>query len=147
MKSVVIAALAAITTPAAADVDQFVCLQANIYWEARNQDSFGQTLVAHTTLNRVNDSRWPDSICGVVYQRSQFSWTLDPAKKHSGPVRNEWYAWENAEIVANQAIIRTALGLPDPANGATYFHATYVKPGWANRFEKTIEHGSHIFYR
>ena len=62
-------------------------------------------------------------------------------------MRGEQQAWKQAEIVANQAIIRMALGLPDPANGATYFHATYVKPGWANRFEKTIEHGSHIFYR
>jgi spore germination cell wall hydrolase CwlJ-like protein len=56
------------------------CLTDNIYFEARGEPIIGQAMVGHSVLNRVKDSRWPKSICKVVYQKSQYSWTAEKGK-------------------------------------------------------------------
>ncbi len=143
--TIAIAVAAAIAPPLHADTKQIECLQRNVYWEARGESILGQILVARTTLNRVHDARWPNTICGVVYQKSQFSWTLHRSKRYSHP--HETKAWELAGIVANQTLLDAALAKHDPSHGATFFHAHSVKPPWAARFTPTISHGGHIFYR
>ena len=59
------------------------CLTRNIYFEAATEDGFGKLAVAMATLNRVRHPRFPNTICGVVYQgprikhktwACQFSW-------------------------------------------------------------------------
>src|SRR5210317_144981 len=83
--AVSIIAFAWITLPAVAAQEQFenvakddmYCLQQNIYFEARNQSINGQIAVAWVTLHRVDDPRYPNTICEVVWQRKQFSWTHD----------------------------------------------------------------------
>jgi len=47
---------------------QLTCLATNIYFEARNEPFAGQFAVALVTLNRVNDTAFPNTICDVVYQ-------------------------------------------------------------------------------
>jgi len=53
------------------------CLAQNIYFEAGNQPLAGQIAVANVVLNRVEHDKFPDSICGVVYQTKEWrtSWT------------------------------------------------------------------------
>jgi spore germination cell wall hydrolase CwlJ-like protein len=58
------------------------CLVANVYHEARGEDVLGQAAVAHVTLNRVRLPAYPDSVCGVVWQKGQFSWTEDGKSDH-----------------------------------------------------------------
>jgi spore germination cell wall hydrolase CwlJ-like protein len=55
--------------------DELGCLVANIYHEARGEDALGQAAVAHVTLNRVRSPSYSDTVCGVVWQPGQFSWT------------------------------------------------------------------------
>ncbi len=67
------------------------CLTSNIFHEARGEIAEGQLAVLFTTLARVLDRRFPNSVCGVVYQRHQFSWTSDVLalrKDPSGPARD-----------------------------------------------------------
>lgn len=134
-------------TSSMASEKQLRCLQANIYWEARNQDELGQTLVAWVTLNRVQDKRWPNTICQVVYQPSQFSWTLDEKKRWSGADSKEKPQWQTAKQIAQQAITDKKQNKSDPSHGSTYFHTKQVNPSWAKRFSHTLTHGNHIFYR
>ena len=47
--------------------DEF-CLAQNIYFEASIDNLAGMAAVANTVLNRVEDSSYPDSICGVIHQ-------------------------------------------------------------------------------
>lgn len=56
------------------------CMTDNIYFESRGEPLLGQTLVGLSVLNRVDDSRWPNSVCEVIYQRKQYSWTLERKK-------------------------------------------------------------------
>ena len=55
-------------------------LAAIIYCEARGESYYGQLAVGAVVLNRVNDTRFPDTIRGVIYQPSQFSpvWAGSP---------------------------------------------------------------------
>ena len=53
------------------------CLARNIYWEGRTEPFEAKVKIGLLTLARVFDSQWPDDICEVVFQKSQFSWTLN----------------------------------------------------------------------
>ena len=53
------------------------CLIQNGYHEARGESLLGIVAVTEVVLNRVDDNRWPDTVCEVVWQKNQFSWTTD----------------------------------------------------------------------
>ena len=56
------------------DVD---CLTKNIYYEAGVEGRTGKYAVANVTVNRVNDGRWGNNVCKVVYAKKQFlPWML-----------------------------------------------------------------------
>ena len=153
--AVSIIAFAWITLPAVAAQEQFenvakddmYCLQQNIYFEARNQSINGQIAVAWVTLHRVDDPRYPSTICEVVWQRKQFSWTHDgksdkPNKSEAGK-----RAWEDAGLIAKVVVFDWIKGSNGPVAGATHYHANYVQPYWAAKLERLGKVGAHIFYK
>ena len=134
------------TLPEPAGDKEWKCLAQAIYFEARGEDLRGQFAVAEVILNRVDSPRYPSTVCDVVYQGSkrrhacQFSFACDG----------------KAEKMVDKDAIATAgriarLMLDGEArtltNGATYFHARYVRPSWARKFELTARIGAHVFYR
>lgn len=46
----------------------------NLFYEARNQPLTGQRKVLDVVMNRVRNSNFPSSVCGVVSEKKQFSW-------------------------------------------------------------------------
>ena len=137
---------------------QLTCLATNIYFEARNEPFAGQFAVALVTLNRVNDTAFPNTICDVVYQgihtsdgfpkrdRCQFSWYCDGA---SDEVRNP-KAYEVTLKTANLAMLQydkiKSEGL-DYTEGARYYHTYEISPRWSTHYPKVGRIGDHIFYR
>jgi len=122
------------------------CLALNIYHEARSEPEVGQLAVAAVTLNRVYSRSFPNSVCGVVkhggeeLNRCQFSWWCDGKK--DTPTNRE--AWDTALRISRRSLQgKTA----DPTKGALYYHASYVKPKWSHKFERTTQIGAHLFYR
>jgi hypothetical protein len=129
------------------DVDaENYCLAQAIYFEARGETVDGQFAVGRVVLNRVSDSRYPSTICGVVFQnqkwvdRCQFSFACDEASDNP----REAGSWMVARRIAN--LVRSNW-LPDDLGAATHYHADYVRPGWADRMDRTASVGRHIFYR
>lgn len=122
------------------------CLQQNIFFEARNQSTLGQVAVAWVTLNRVESSRYPDSICDVVWQHKQFSWTHDGKKDTPSDNVLEQKAWEKARTLAEVVLIDWARGLNSPVGEATMYHADYANPYWSDSYERVARVDSHIFY-
>lgn len=123
------------------DPKQHDCLAMNIYHEARGERIEGQIAVAHVTLNRVKHDNFPDTICDVVYQNKQFSWTFlikDPKPK-------EDRAWKRAQVIARDVMIGNTV---DPSDGATFYHANYVNPFWAKDKSMSVSKviGVHVFY-
>jgi spore germination cell wall hydrolase CwlJ-like protein len=127
------------------DEDKY-CLAQNIFFEARNQSSLGQAAVAWVTLNRVDHARYPTSICGVVWQDRQFSWTHD-GKSDDPSYYAEPEAWEHAVEIAETILLDYVTDGWDPTNGATMYHADYVDPYWAKSYAMVSQIESHIFYK
>jgi N-acetylmuramoyl-L-alanine amidase len=123
------------------DPSEVICLSQNVYHEARGESLPGQLAVAYVTLNRVEDDRWGSTICDVVSQPKQFSWTAGEAPKSV----TEPHAYETAVVVALMAMT----GLTgDPTQSATHYYAhDKVTPSWSKRFDVTTVIGSHTFQR
>jgi hypothetical protein len=133
--------------PEAAGVDRHdaLCLARNIYFEARGEGSRGQYAVAAVTLNRVRDKRWSDGICGVVYQKKQFSWTISrPASRPT--VIDDRAAWQRAAEVAVLSLVGLA---PDYSQGATHYVAPERlrrMPVWTSAMTVSHRIDGHVFF-
>jgi spore germination cell wall hydrolase CwlJ-like protein len=123
------------------------CLAEAIYFEARGENEKGQAAVAQVILNRVRNPKYPNSICGVVYQniswfnRCQFSFACDNVKDKVIPGKH----WETAKSVA-LAVTAGKIWNKD-VGSSTHYHATYVSPDWAPTMVRLTKIGQHIFYR
>ena len=126
-------------------VKQSKCLADNIYFEARNQSNMGQIAVAWVTLNRVDSHEYPNTICEVVWEEKQFSWTHDG--KSDEPKDKK--AWNNAYRIAIKSIdiFKDGYNEFDPTDGALHYHSIYSKPFWKNKHSFVINIDDHIFYR
>ena len=119
-------------------LEQSRCLALNLYHEARGEPLKGILGVAHTTINRTKHKDFPDTVCGVVYQKNQFSWTGAKQKNINRQVYNRMY---------NISMAVMAGELKDPKFKSTiYFHSTNVYPEWASRMERVTQVGNHVFY-
>ena len=121
--------------------DQQYCLAQNIYFEARGESKLGQEAVAWVTLNRLMDPDRPKTVCAVVWQDSQFSWTNDGAK--DTPALGA--AWDQAKAIAADITARWNPDI-DPTQGSVMFHAARVNPDWADNFTKIVRIDDHVFY-
>ncbi len=153
------------------EYEQEFCMAQNIYFEASIDNKAGMAGVADVVLNRVKDKRYPNTVCEVVYQAvMKESWKtkqypdLKPEERVYYPKRNmcqfSWYCdgksddiplgsenWVKAQMVAWEIMHNNTLrGISD---GATHYHATYVKPIWRKDIGMALvgRIGSHIFYR
>jgi spore germination cell wall hydrolase CwlJ-like protein len=123
------------------DQDQLYCLAQNIYFEARGESIEGQAAVAWVTLNRLMGDDHPNTICRVVWQDRQFSWTHDG--KSDTP--RDAVSWERAQDIALDMVYIWDPEL-DPTSGSTYFHERSIRPSWSRSFERVGQIDNHIFY-
>ena len=125
---------------AASEID---CLARNMYFEARGEPNLGLIAVAYVTMNRVKSEFFPDTICGVVFEPYQFSWTND--EYSNTPPNNE--TWEKIYKLAETFIINyPSLKNYDITKNALFFHANYVNPNWKSAYTKVVQIGKHLFY-
>lgn len=108
--------------------------------EAGNCDKKGRILVANVILNRVESSRFPDTVTGVVYERNQFS----PVK--DGSLDRCRVSKETVEAV------KCALSGEDYSAGALYFMNRSTSSGknvrwFDNHLDYLFKHGSHEFFK
>jgi spore germination cell wall hydrolase CwlJ-like protein len=120
------------------------CLTDNIYYEAAHEPRSGKKAVALVTLNRVNNKRFPDTICDVVYEKSkktcQFSWVCGVNKKYN-------HSEYSKSMKIAKKVYRDYEKMYDITNGSLYFHADYVNPPWANQKYFVRKIGRHLFYK
>lgn len=126
-------------TPRPADIDpELRCLAGAVYFESRGESLVGQLAVAHVVINRAKSGRFPASLCGVVHQKSQFSFV----RGGKMPAVRNAVQWDNAVAIAQ--IARDG-SWKNNAPGALFFHARHVSPGW--RKTRIAQIDNHIFYR
>jgi N-acetylmuramoyl-L-alanine amidase len=115
------------------------CLAGAIYFEAKSESLNGQLAVGRVVVARAKSGRFPNSYCGVVYQPSQFSFVRGQSMPAIAKGSKQW---KNAVAVAQIAHSNT---WASPVEGALYFHAAYVSPGW--RLKRLGRVDNHVFYR
>ena len=149
------------------DTPEIYCLAQNILFEASTEPVAGKIAVGLVVLNRVNDTRYPNTICEVVKQgpiyeswktrnnpdlkpdervyfpvkhRCQFSWYCDGKSDKIRPTEN----WYKSQIVALQLMDGKFNGVIE---GATHYHASWVFPKWRHTLTYIAQVGDHLFYR
>lgn len=141
---------------ASADDREVECLALNIYHEARGEPTRGRYAVAWVTVNRARSAQFPETVCEVVYQKTQnrrgrwvaqFSWTLQsPAPPVGAP-------WSEAQRIAREVYAQrnSRGGSYRLGNGVMYYHATSgvsrENLNWFRRALRVVVRiGDHIFY-
>ena len=125
---------------------QVSCLAEALYFEARGEPIKGQLAVGEVILNRVEDRRYPSSICKVVNQGTgrrfacQFTYTCDGKLE----TVHERKPYEMALKIAKILMTTHDRKL---TRGSTHYHSNYVDPEWSKKFERVAKFGRHIFYR
>ncbi len=108
------------------------CLATAIYHEANAESVKGQIAVANVIMNRVESKDFPNSVCGVISQKGQFSWYSKTKHKYSDKTL---------------AIARKMLNnRQDNTNGALFFHSG-KNPYWTRKMKFVTKIGGHKFYK
>ena len=116
------------------------CLAVGIYFESKSEPLAGQLAVGEVIANRANSNgRFPSSYCGVLFQRSQFSFIRGRALPSVPRSSRQW-----STAVAIARIVDQDLK-DSGAPRALFFHARRVSPGW--KLKRVASIGNHVFYR
>lgn len=115
------------------------CLAGAVYFESKGESLAGQLAVARVVMARANSGRFPTTLCGVVFQKSQFSFVRGGDMP---PIATGSTHWRNAVAISKIALNGS---WKSPVEGALFFHARHVSPGW--RLTRLGSIDNHIFYR
>jgi N-acetylmuramoyl-L-alanine amidase len=115
------------------------CLAGAVYFESKGESLAGQLAVARVVIARAKSGRFPTTLCGVVYQKSQFSFVRGGGMP---PIATGSTHWRNAVAISRIALENS---WKSPVEGALFFHARHVSPGW--RLTRIGSIDNHIFYR
>ena len=125
------------STPGSRELE---CLAVGIYFEAKSEPLIGQLAVGEVIANRANSKgRFPSSYCGVLFQRSQFSFIRGRVLPSVPRSHKQWLTAVAIAKIVDQDLKDSA------ADKALFFHARRVSPRW--KLKRVAAIGNHIFYR
>jgi N-acetylmuramoyl-L-alanine amidase len=116
------------------------CLATGIYFEAKGEPLAGQLAVGQVIANRTQSGgRFPGTYCGVLFQRSQFSFVHGHSLPQVARSNSQWQTAVAIAKIVDQHLRQPVVG------DALFFHARYVSPNW--RMKRVASIGNHIFFR
>jgi len=139
--------------------EQLKCLTDNVYHEARGEPIGGRYAVVFATLERMlnkKSNEFPKSICGVVHQPWQFSWTKDE-KILAAPINPREYLKIAAEVYGlvknrtlEEASVEAGLLAGLPRGSIYYKDARFTGSERVQKFFATLHRvgriGTHEFF-
>lgn len=104
-----------------------------IYAEARGESYTGQVAIAAVVLNRVRDSRFPNTVAGVIYQPWAFT-AVNDGQINLEPNQKAYQAADDA------------LNGWDPTYGSVYYYNPQTATSkWIFTTKKVTQIGKHVF--
>lgn len=125
-----------------AKLDSLQCATLNLYHESRSESDIANVMVMAVVLNRVDDKRYPNNICNVVFQPKAFSWTSDGL---SDKVYNPKQYKRLYKIVEWAMINQESVKML--SEGIDHYHTTDIHPYWADSLTYKITLDKHKFYK
>ena len=144
-----------------ADPLEIECVAKNMYFEARSEGTAGVYAVTNVVFNRMNSQKFPNTACEVIEQAKYSTWWLKEKGKLV-PLKNacqfSWFCDGKSDEIKDVKSYNDYLDLSrymivqkgsilDITDGATFYHADYVKPKWRLSKHRTVVVGRHIFYK
>jgi len=131
-----------VEAPPAVAIDRnrpdIMCMALNIYHEARGSSLEDRIATGLVVLNRMESENFPDTVCDVVWERSQFSWTNDGRSD----IPHNLEAYEAALLLASFII---SGAYPDFTYGATHYHTAEIRPYWSDGSLAKVRIGAHVY--
>lgn len=124
--------------------EQIEALALNIYHEARGEGIDGMLMVAEVTMNRVFHPAFPDTVCEVVYQPHQFSWTI-MSEEFQRP--DDIQLLDEALRIAEYTLVHAEeIGMG--TNATHYLNPSLLEnlPSWTFVYQEVGRVGNHVFY-
>lgn len=128
--------------------EDYKVLLKTVVGEALDEVKNEQVAVAWVIMNRVKDSRWPNTIAEVCRQREQFACWND-----EGRLETLMSIEEERVKQLDSWLARVYVDCPDdPTDGANHYYAfcgprAMRPPKWANDELRTAIIGHHMFYK
>lgn len=116
--------------PLPVSFEEYACMVEAIHFESQGESLEGKRGVANTILKRMRMKRYPDTICGVIYQPDQFESFENGQPRVVLKNPDDERVFRDATLVALEAVQGR---LKDNTGNADHFYAhkkTY--PDWAD---------------
>ncbi|WP_224702269.1 cell wall hydrolase [Devosia aquimaris] len=111
------------------------CLMRAMYFESNRSSAEGMLAVGTVVMNRVNDPRYPKSICGVVGQKNQFAQGVMTKRMT-----------DSGAVLASQMADQVLNGARHPGvRSAQHFHTAGLRFPY-NNMHYVLEAGGNEFY-
>ncbi len=118
-----------------AQLSEKECLMRAMYFESNRSSSEGMLAVGTVVMNRLNDSRYPKSVCGVVGQKNQFAQGVLTKKMT-----------DSGAVLASQMADQVLRGARHPGvQNAQHFHTAGLRFPY-NNMHYVLEAGGNEFY-
>ena len=125
------------------------CITNTLWYEARGESLYGVLAVASVIYSRKSDSKYPNTYCGVINQKGQFSYTLlnkpdiEQFKYTFKPI--DAIVYKNIEYIANEMVNGEFKPVLDQS---VQFYATKkIKNYWTKTKQVVAKIGNHTFYK
>lgn len=106
--------------------------------------------IINVTMNRVKSKQYPNTICKVVHQYKQFSWTLEQHKVKRSiksihrHIESEMNNLKEIEELVHNHLVQN---VPDITGGAVYYHTHWSYPSWRKKKIKVASTLWHKYYK
>ena len=120
------------------------CMVCNCYHESRGESLDGMIAVSKVVLSRAASGQYPKSLCKVIYQDAQFSWTQDRNDNNIHPNKDN----SRESVIAGIAACKraTSIAMSEGENGVLfYFNPAKARPRWARSMTSCGKLGQHLF--
>ena len=118
-----------------AQLSEKECMMRAMYFESNRSSADGMLAVGTVVMNRVNDSRYPRSVCGVVGQKNQFAQGVLTRKMT-----------DSGAVLASQMADHVLRGARHPGvQNAQHFHTAGLRFPYNNMYY-VLEAGGNEFY-
>ena len=118
-----------------AQLSEKECMMRAMYFESNRSSAEGMLAVGTVVMNRVNDPRYPKSVCGVVGQKNQFAQGVLTRKMT-----------DSGAVLASQVADQVLRGARHPGvRNAMHFHTAGLRFPY-NNMHYVLEAGGNAFY-